>query len=421
MTLRTAQSTRVVEDLQRLAEIGADVGGGVTRLAFTREERAAHEFLARGMRAAGLQVWVDSFGTTYGLRPGRNRSLPAIAFGSHVDTVPHGGALDGALGSVAALEVMRRMREHGVETERPLLMVVFAAEEGARFGRPNLGARAITGELTRQDLASLRDAAGVTLETAMRAVGFQPEQLKAARWGGGGMSAFLELHIEQGQVLESEGTPIGLVEAIAGSTRLRFEIEGTAVHSGATPMPLRHDALVGAAELILEVEAAAKEASPITVSTVGRLQVEPNSITTIPGRTILFVDVRDVDAERQRTTAEHIVELSTRLERTRGLHVTWERVSETPPVGLPTWLRGITVRACEELDVSYRVMPSGAGHDTAVVASLVPAGMIFVPSRGGISHSPEEWTDPEDVAAGTEVLYRSVLLLDDALSKEKGS
>jgi allantoate deiminase len=408
---------RLAEQLGRLARIGADPGGGITRLAFTPEEREAHQLVSGWMRELSLEVRVDTFGNSYGSRPGKNPDLPALAFGSHLDTVPNGGAYDGAVGTIAALEVMRALRESGRETEHPLLMVIFAAEEGARFGKPNLGSRAVIGELARRDLGALRDARGTTLAEAMRAVALDPDQFRAARWELDQIAAFLELHIEQGQVLESERTTIGLVETIAGSTRLRFEIKGRAVHSGATPMHLRRDALAAAADLTLGIESIASDyRHRTTVATVGKMEIWPNSITTIAGHVTLYVDARDIDSDRQRETANRILELGKHLEEKRGVEVTADILSDSSPSILPTWVRRITGRVCDELGFSYRVMPSGAGHDASIVSALVPAAMIFVPSQAGISHAPEEWSSPEDIAAGTAALCRSVLALDEFLA-----
>jgi len=405
---------RVAEDIRRLATLGADPGGGISRLAFTTQEREAHDLIAEWMCQLDLDVRVDSFGNTYALRTGRNPSLPALAFGSHVDTVPNGGGYDGAVGTIGALQTMRMFHDNGWETEHSLLMVVFAAEEGARFGKPNLGSRAVVGELTREQMGQLRDANGSTLEGALQAAGLDPDRLGEARWAPGQIGAFLELHIEQGQVLESERKVIGLVDSIAGSTRLLFDIAGRAVHSGATPMRLRRDALAAAADLTLGIEAIANDhRHRTTVATVGKIEVWPNSITTIAGRTAVYADVRDVDSDRQREAANQIIQLARRLEEKRGVEINVTLLSDSSPTILPTWVRHVTSQVCDELGVPYRVMPSGAGHDASVVSSLVPAAMIFVPSQGGISHAPEEWSSPEDISVGITVLCRSLLALDN--------
>lgn len=414
---RRADVNRVSEDLRQLADIGADVEGGVTRLAFSRDERAAHAFMSERMRKVGLDVTVDAFGNTYGRRPGRRSDLPALAFGSHVDTVPNGGRYDGAVGTVAALEVMRILEDHAESTEHALVMVIFAAEEGARFGKATLGSRAAAGVLTRQDLTTLRDGAGITLAEAIRSAGLDPDSLDQVRWPSGYIGAFIEMHIEQGQVLEAERIPIGLVESIAGNTRLQFTIHGNAVHSGATPMHVRRDALAAAGEMIVGIEEMANDyRRRATVATVGRMEVWPNSITTIAGRVVLYVDVRDIDGDRQRETANGVLDLARRLEEKRGVTMDVAVLSDTSPSILPTWLRRVSADACEANGVPYRIMSSGAGHDAATISADVPAAMIFVPSQNGISHAPGEWTSPEDIATGIEVLAESVMTLDRFLA-----
>jgi hydantoinase/carbamoylase family amidase len=274
------------------------------------------------------------------------------------------------------------------------------------------------GGLPRSELAVLHDSAAVSLEDALRSVGFNPDEVDEARWPPDRAAAFFELHIEQGQVLESERRTIGLVESIAGSTRFRVSIQGQAVHSGTTPMHLRHDAVAAAGELIVGIESTVNDyRHRSTVATVGRLEVFPNSITTIAGNVVLYVDVRDIDNDRQREAANRILELAWLLEDKRGVQISADIVSDSSPSMLPTWLRRITAEVCEQLEVPYRVMPSGAGHDAAIVASVLPAAMIFVPSQAGISHSPDEWTSPEDIATGAHVLYHSILSLDDFLAR----
>ncbi|MBI3964402.1 MAG: Zn-dependent hydrolase [Chloroflexi bacterium] len=409
-------AARIAADLQQFGELGA-TGAGVTRLAYTPAERQAHDLMARRMRDAGLTVSVDAFGNSYGLRPGTDPSLPAIGFGSHLDTVPNGGRFDGAVGTLGALEVMRALQDAGVETRHPLLLVVFAAEEGARFGAPCLGSKAITGILSERDLDRLKDANGVTLRSAIASVGLDPGALATVRWPPRYLAAFLEMHIEQARVLETEGKGVGLIDFVAGSTRFRLTLSGRADHSGATPMRLRQDALAAAAEIVLGLEALARDPRRrSTVATVGRLELSPNSITTVPARAVLGIDVRDVDSDRQREVARQAVDLARRVGERRRVGVEVELITDNSPVVLPVWLRQLLGEACHELDVEFRVMNSGAGHDAAYVSTQYPAAMIFVPSREGISHSPEEWTSVADVARGAEVMLRSVLHVDRRLS-----
>jgi hydantoinase/carbamoylase family amidase len=301
-------------------------------------------------------------------------------------------------------------------------VVIFSGEEGARFGEPCIGSKAVVGAWDGRDLNRIRDAEGVTLLAALEALGFDSSRLPEARWRSDELAAFLELHIEQARVLESEGIQIGLVDVVSGSTRLRLDVTGRADHSGGTPMSLRSDALSAAAEIALTVESLATDSRHRgTRATVGRLNVYPNSITTVAGRVTMVIDVRDVDSDRQRTAASEIVQRAHWICERRGVALEAEVIADTSPAVLSMWLRELSSSACHDLGLNYRVMSSGAGHDAAIVARLVPSAMIFVPSRDGFSHVPEEWTSPADIAKGVEVLYQAVLRLDRFLAERAGT
>jgi len=412
-------AARLASLLQRLSEIAGDGQAAVNRISFTPDEREAHATLARWMAEAGLQVETDAFGNTWGTRPGRRADLPPIGFGSHLDSVPQGGRFDGAVGVVAGVEALRMLDAAGIQTEHPLRLIAFVCEEGARFGEACLGSKAVVGLLEPGDLQRLRDAHGVTLASAMQSLGLDPRQLPSVRWEPRALAAFLELHIEQGRLLENEGKAIGLVEAVAGNTRLRISLHGRADHSGGTPMHLRKDALAAAAEIVLGVERLANEPRRrTTVATVGRLDVSPNSITTVPARVTFYVDVRDVDGDRQRAAAQDVLALAQQVAARRDVALEAELVGDSSPVVLPLWLRHLTRDVCQRLDVPYRVLNSGAGHDAAILARALPAAMLFVPSHQGLSHCPEEWTSISDIAVGVRVLYHSILALDRALTEQ---
>jgi allantoate deiminase len=267
----------------------------------------------------------------------------------------------------------------------------------------------------------VRDTEGISLAAALEALGCDPGRPSEARWQPGEVAAFLELHIEQGRVLEAEGRQVGLVDVVSGSTRLRLEVRGRADHSGGTPMSLRADALNAAAEIALTVESLATDPRHRgTRATIGRLDLYPNSMTTVPGRVTLVVDVRDVDSDRQRTAASEIVQRAHWICERRGVQLAAEVIADTSPAVLSMWLRELISNACRDLDLNYRVMSSGAGHDAAILARLVPAAMVFVPSRDGLSHVPEEWTSAADIARGVDVLYDTVLRLDRFLAEQEG-
>ena len=407
--------TSLLEEVAAISETPAATG--VTRLAYTLLEREAHDAFGAWMSELGLSVRTDAVGNTIAERPGRSGGR-AIGTGSHLDSVPGGGRFDGIAGVVAAAEVARVFVEHDIAHEHPLRFVVFAGEEGARFGQACIGSKAAGGMWTPEALADVRDANGISIADAMRTLGFNPDDVASAGWVRDEWAGFIELHVEQGEVLESQGISIGIVDLISGSTRFELRVTGRASHTGSTPMALRSDALCAAAELILLAEQIANDPRHRgTRCTVGKLEVTPGSMTTIPGEVSLWVDVRDVDSSRQRTTANELVSRGRDICIGRGVELTARLISDASPVVLPVWIRDITSGVCRELDMTYRVMYSGASHDSQMVGHAVPVGMVFVPSRAGLSHVPEEWSSSSDIALGVEVLARSLLALDEQLTR----
>ncbi|MCX4472505.1 Zn-dependent hydrolase [Micromonospora sp. NBC_01655] len=388
---------------------------GVTRLAYTPLERGAHRMFTDELSALGLHTWTDAAGNSYAEIAGGGPAR-AIGTGSHLDTVPNAGRFDGIAGVVAAMEVARILVESDARHTHPIRFVAFAGEEGARFGQACTGSRIAAGLLDSPDLADLRDTRGVSVADAMRSVGLDPDRVSEARWSTDDWAAFVELHIEQGNVLEAQAIPVGIVELISGSTRLRLDLHGRASHTGGTPMHQRADAMTAAAEITLLAEEIATDARHHgTRATVGRLELEPGSITTIPGTARLYVDIRDVDSDRQRLTAVELINGARSICERRGLTLDIETLGDTSPVVLPVWLRRKIADVCTTTGTRYRVLPSGASHDSQMINKVVPAGMIFVPSRNGLSHVPDEWTSVEDLAVGTDLLARSLLALDREL------
>jgi allantoate deiminase len=386
---------RVRERLDALAEIGAVERGGVTRLAYTRLERDAHELFAEWAHAAGAGVEVDGAGNTIATyRDG----APYFLVGSHLDTVIDGGRYDGAAGVVAGMEVAELIAD---QVDSGVRVVAFAGEEGARFGRPNLGAAVAAGLMAPEAFERLVDAERITLVAAAKALGFAP--IEASPWLDKDVACFFEVHIEQGRQLEASAARIGLVDAIAGSVRLRFTIRGRADHSGATPMRMRADALAAASELVLSTEEAGRRYRS-TVATVGRIEVRPNNVTTVPGGVTLWIDIRDVDVDLQRLAARTIFARAGEIARRRGVTLSGEVISDQQPVVLDAWPRALAHEQCVARHVAYRVLPSGAGHDAAIVARRAPATMVFVPCVDGVSHSPREQADPEDIALAADLI-----------------
>jgi len=409
---RRCDERRIAEMLDAIAAI-SDAGEGINRIAYTATERRAHALVAGWLRDLGARVSVDAVGNTLAEFAGTDPTLGALGTGSHLDSVPEGGAFDGVAGVVAAIEVMRTLAEDGRRLRHPLRVIAFAAEEGARFGQACLGSKAAAGLLGTADAHELRDLDGISLADAMSGVGFDPERMGDAAWDPREWSAFVELHIEQGRVLETEAIGIGIVDVISGSTRLRMDLAGRPSHTGGTPMDLRADALAAAAEVVLLAERLANDARHRgTRATVGQLTVKPNAVTTIPGHVRLTVDVRDVDSDRQRETARDIVREASDVCARRGIGMTMRVIGDISPVVLPVRLRDITIRAAAALGRPYRVLVSGASHDAQMINDIIPSAMIFVPSRNGISHDCAEWTSSSQIADGADVLRASLELLD---------
>jgi allantoate deiminase len=399
----------VARRLRELSSIGRDPAGGWSRIAFTESERQAHALFASWAGELGLQTGQDAIGNSYAKHPGKGKQL---MMGSHLDSVPKGGNFDGAAGIVAAIEAAAiLLRDH---LTHPLTVVCFSCEEGARFTAPCLGSRAITGHIDASGLQALQDGNGVNAHDAARDCGLEVDRLNEDVWPGSSVAVYIELHIEQGRVLQEAGRRIGVVDTIAGSTRIEVSLVGRSDHSGTTPMALRHDPLIGAAEVISKVEQAARR-SRTAVATVGRIQVSPNVVTTIPRDVRFTVDVRDIDPLRQREVAGEVLAAVQRSANQRGLRASARLLHDQSPFILHHWVREQLAAVADDLQVSYRVMPSGAGHDAGYVSLVAPAGMLFVPSRDGISHAPEEWSESEDIALGAAVLASALRRIDEAL------
>lgn len=381
-------------------------GHGRTVLCGSPANQAARERFREQMEAAGLSVRVDAVGNMAG-RWTPSSADPAaapVAAGSHLDSVLAGGLFDGPLGVYGALEAVRALREAGAEPERPIEVVCFTEEEGGRFASGLLGSSVATGQRPVEEALGLTDENGRTLETALEDIGFRGEgRLDASAWAG-----WVELHIEQATRLEEADVPVGIVTDIAGITHSRVRIRGEANHAGATPMGHRTDALPAAAELVLDIEAAARDAvaetSETAVGTVGRVTVEPNATNVIPGVVELEMDVRDVNRAGIEAVLEAAAHALDRLESERGVDTSFERTLDLSTQPMSEVVHGAAENAAENAGIEPMALHSGAAHDSMHVASVTDAGMLFAPSRDGISHSPQEWTDWADCAAATEVL-----------------
>ena len=387
-------------ELEAAAQIGAD-GGGVSRFAWTPELGQANDWLMRRLDELGLAAELDPAGNVFGRwKAGEG---DAILVGSHLDTVPRGGRYDGALGVLAALATIRALRGEGVEPAKPLWVVSFNDEEGSRFQTGMLGSRAFCGELDLEDWRRR----GVA--DAMARAGFDFDRLPDAR-GVEKVGSYLELHIEQGPILEQSGEDLGIVTAITGLLGFRVKFLGAANHAGTTPMEGRRDALAGVSRVVLELRDEARAREDMTAN-VGICTVEPGGFNVIPGLAEFTIDVRSPTAEGFERAEAFARETVNRVAAEEGLGMEISATHRKPPVALDQGLQDVLVAAAEAEGASYRPMPSGAGHDAMVLAHHVPAAMLFVPSRGGISHSPDEYTPPEQCELGARVLARAVRTL----------
>jgi hydantoinase/carbamoylase family amidase len=393
------------ERIVQLAEInsGRD-GGGITREVYTADYDRAVEFVSELMRDAGLATRVDAAGNLFGRWEGSAPGDPRVLTGSHFDTTLNAGRFDGVVGVLGAIEAVRQLRAAGVQPRRSIEVVGFAGEE-PRFGAGCIGSRAMVGTITRAQLDEMRDRDGVSVAQAMSERGLDPDRLEDALLDADNVHVFVELHIEQGGVLETSGAEIGVVERIAAPHDLRVTLTGSAMHAGATPMRLRRDALAGAGEIVLELERLAL-ASPSgsTVGTVGVLRVSPCAVNVIPGEVEMDIDVRDSDLEARE---EVVAALRAKLEETarrRGLELTVSTLTRDDPAACSPAVIDAVRDAAEELGVKHVAMISGAYHDAMVLGAKVPMGMIFVPSAGGLSHHPDEYTSPAEIDRGVQVL-----------------
>lgn len=405
----SADPNRLQRDIDALAAFGKCGASAVTRLAFTDDDNKAHQYVEQLMRDCGLQTRYDAFGNLFGRRTGADNDAKAVVTGSHVDGPPNGGIYDGVIGVLAAIEACRLLSLAGVETHRPIEVCAVRAEHLDRFGVSCLGSRALGGKLGQGDLDRLKDADGLSLRQALRECGFEPERLQTASLAGR-THAWIELHVEQGRVLEDAGKNIGVVTAIAGPTRYKVTVKGMADHSGATPMTIRRDALMGAAEMLLDLERLSREAEDC-VGTVGIIHASPGAVHTIPGVAEFYVDIRGVRKQAKQELVNQFRQAMEMRAGARGLGLSVETFVDEPPVPCTDWVIDTLANVCRDVGASFMAMPSGAGHDTQHVAAVADVGMYFIPSARGIAHTPEEFTEIEDVAYGTEVLAEALVRL----------
>lgn len=403
MRLQMIQKERLQKDFDAMAQL-TGLGEGINRLAFTDADWEGRQYIIDRMTDAGLDVEIDEFGNVVGYKVGTNPDLPVVMVGSHTDSVPNGGNYDGVVGVLSAIEVVRSIIDDGFEHDHTIAVVDFMCEESSRFGAATLGSKAMRGKLTLNDLHRLVDKQGVSLYDSLKERKLHPDAIESMAYNRP-VKAFIEMHIEQGKVLEHEQKQIGIVSGIAAPERFYVTICGNADHSGATPMNLRHDALCGASKIILGIEeVTSMQEEPPVVGTVGIAEVVPGAMNVIPGSVKLGVDIRSISKVARDSVVFLIKELIDVIAEKRGLSYTIEPIAQDHPVAMhPAMIREIE-EAVKSVGVDYMTMPSGAGHDAMHWTEVAPTGMIFIPCRDGISHNPAEFAAMDDIIAGAEVL-----------------
>jgi len=409
----TINKERLLHDLNAVSRIGLGDHGSVTRLVFSIKELRSRQLLIHLMTQARLKVHIDRIGNIFGRWNGGNPKAPAVLAGSHLDTVVQGGKFDGPVGVIGALEAVRSLKENKLPLSCPLEVVCFVGEESSRFGFSTLGSSLVAGVVHIKDLANAVDAHGTKLEDILSSMGIYRDNLASLKRDPASVKAYLELHIEQGPILEAKNKRIGIVTSIAAPTRFKVVYTGQADHSGTTPMEMRKDALVAAAHLIAYIEEASSEYSQMdkgrVVGTVGAMKIEPGVINAVPGKTELSVDIRSISAGAKERVARLVMDRAQEIAHLREIAVEILPIRDETPVPLDKGLLPLIKEICEEKGVAYEVMPSGAGHDAMQMAKITRAGMIFVPSKRGISHNPMEWTDPEDICLGAQILLETIV------------
>lgn len=403
----TVDGDRLNAMLADFRRYGGTPDGGTTRLAYSDDDLACRDYATGVMDSAGLEVSIDLAGNLIGRRAGTDPDALPIIVGSHIDTVPVGGSYDGHIGSAGAIEVALTLRDHDIALRHPLEIIIFPNEEGGKTG-----SRALVGRVPPSDL-DIVTASGFTIGDGTARIGGDPARIAEAQREPGSMAGFFELHIEQGAFLEADGVQIGVVEGIVGIRRWNITVRGMQNHAGTTPMPQRRDALVAAADLIRAVNEVANAMPGRQVATVGRIEAVPGAPNVVPGEVRATLEIRDLEMGKIALVFAEIERRARAVEEARGVTIALDPFYESLAAPTDPRFRDIVEASANALGYSNVRMPSGAGHDAQSMAELGPVGMIFVPSRAGISHSPDEYTAPDDITRGVNVLLHSVLTLDE--------
>lgn len=407
-----ANIERIKNDIDIVTSFNRTPGNGCTRFSYSEEDRKAREYLINEMKKLGLEVRIDGVGNIRGKYNPMNSNYPSVMMGSHIDTVLNGGKFDGLVGVVSALEVIRQVKDNQISIQKPLEIIIWAEEEGSNSGITMLGSKAMTGKVKAEDLKEMKSFTGESMYDLMKEFGLDVDAIDSQVFRKDEVEYLIELHVEQGGILDSEGLSVGIVKAIAGMKTYKVTLEGVANHAGSTPMYLRNDALVGASHIITYMEDAAKNKGlGTTVATVGKIICEPNVPNIIPGKVVFYVDIRDVEEEGKDIISKELIEKVKENANLYNLKYDIELIEESPVVKLSEKVIDTIEKIAIERSYPYKVMNSGAVHDSGMFADLTNVGMIFVPSIGGRSHCPEELTRFEDIKLGCDLLLETVIRL----------
>lgn len=394
-------AVEIVEKLRWLGSFGEDSAGGVTRLLYSKEWLDAQLALKCWMENEGLEVQFDEIGNLCGKLRGKDIS-ETILTGSHIDTVKNGGLYDGQYGIIAAILAIKHLKEHYGQPKRNLEIVSLAEEEGSRFPYCFWGSKNFVGSANQNDVETIKDMNGVSFVEAMRDLGFTfRDETKNSR---NDLKAFVEIHVEQGGVLETEKKSVGVIKNIVGQRRFTIEVIGEANHAGTTPMEYRKDAVFAASHMIYETIRLAKQLRNSLVATVGKMEISPNSVNVVPGKAIFTVDVRHTDKTIINDFSKTFTDKINEISREHEVETSIDLWLDSDPVQMDPKIVQVIENQCKKNNINYKLMSSGAGHDAQIFASLVPSAMLFVPSQNGISHNPSEYTEPTDLAVGLSVL-----------------
>ena len=398
---------RIEERIFELAKFGKDSIGRGYRVAYTKGDIEGRSWFIGLMKKAGLEVAIDYAGNIIGKRKGKNPTLKPIAFGSHIDMVPDGGNYDGDVGSISALEIIETLNENKIITQHPLEVIIFSNEEGG-----TIGSMAMAGHLTAEGLKQVSQS-GLSMAEGVKAIGGNPDSIQKAALKKGDIKAFLELHIEQGGILEKENIQIGVVEGIVGIIHWEVTVNGFANHAGTTPMNMRHDALLAAAKLIVAVNEVVNSYEGRQVGTIGKIAAMPGAYNVIPGKVTMGLELRDLSYEKIWQLFHDIEKRAAAIASSSGTTISFvHQPNESKPALTDKTLQEKIAASAKALGFTYKTMQSGAGHDSQEISQVAPVAMIFVPSIGGISHSPKEFSKPGDIANGANVLLQTILQLD---------